>query len=159
LKGAGRTLSRGEACLGAETPLMPGEHFRPLLIETRPVSFSCARRVSEPGRGGPDWNSRGRAGLSRSWVTEGSPQALRHRSRPRWVSCRHFILRKRSLLEQLRHVYAADVHLPQSLELDDRQLTHDRLGRGTSNAELRGQTLGVQQLGEALSHAVLRFGS
>jgi hypothetical protein len=38
------------------------------------------------------------------------------------------ILRKRPLLEPPRHVAAPDVHLSQSLELDERNRSHDRLG-------------------------------
>jgi hypothetical protein len=44
------------------------------------------------------------------------------------VSCRHLILPKRPLLEQPANVTAADIHLPQSLELDDGKLAHDRFG-------------------------------
>jgi hypothetical protein len=45
------------------------------------------------------------------------------------VSCRTLIVRKRPLLEQPENVAAADVHLSQSLKLNDGKLAHDGLGR------------------------------
>jgi hypothetical protein len=63
------------------------------------------------------------------------------------------ILRKRPVLERPANVTAADVHLPQSLELNDGELAHDRVGRGALYAEFGHETLSVQEFGKGDRHA------
>ena len=69
------------------------------------------------------------------------------------VSCRTLIFRKRPLLEQLRHVATADVHLPQSLELNDGKLAHDRLGCRSRDAELSLEGLRIEEFRQGDCHA------
>jgi hypothetical protein len=75
------------------------------------------------------------------------------------VSCRDLILRKRPLLEQPRHVAAADVYLAQPVELDDRQSSHERLiSSGARDAKLGDEGLRVEARWRSLSSAASSMG-
>jgi hypothetical protein len=73
-----------------------------------------------------------------SIVDDGSPRDLIFRQRPR--------------VEVTRNVATANVDLPQSLDLDDRQLTHDRFGRSARDAEFGREVARVEQFRERLAH-------
>src|SRR5215204_6362055 len=74
---------------------------------------------------------------------------------PKRSSRRNLIVGKRTALEQLGDVGAANERLPQPLDLHDRQPAHDRLSRGAGDAELALERLRIEQLRKALTHGAV----
>ncbi len=131
-------------------PQSPGEPFRPPLTETRPVSFLAAAKSPTIKDRWSRLDRWGRADPLAALGRREYPQTLGAGPGP-VVSCHHLILRKRPLLEQPANVATADVHLSQSLELNDGKLAHDRFGSRSRDSEFSRQVLCVEELGEGFS--------